>query len=285
MTELEKRKKALDLARQKYPDVVDAAQLEKLARSMEKKKNIFRSLAMIMGGAVSVLFSLFISSESLTQIFMIMGGVFVSDGLFLLFSLFKKKVEMHIDDSEKVVIDLAYLKFKDKKDNISTIVKQVIFMGAVVALVYGRSDLTVFLLFTLCPLVFIGIYWVFRIRKCRIKQKCILEEQFKIVRTKLYDKEDETDVGTDAETTHTYYLMFEHQDPCDYLPKMCVSRREFSKRELGDACYLLLLRNKKKDQYEIENVFWMNETVLADELNRFLTTDAEMAYAEQTGNA
>ena len=60
MTELEKRKKALDLARQKYPDVVDAAQLEKLARSMEKKKNIFRSLAMIMGGAVSVLFSLFV---------------------------------------------------------------------------------------------------------------------------------------------------------------------------------------------------------------------------------
>lgn len=277
MTELEKRKKALENAKKKYPDVTDSVQLEKLSLSLEKKNTIIKSITMIIGGTISVIVSLFLQLESVTQIFMIMGVVFVTDGFFLLLTLFKKKKGIYVDKKDKTVIDMVYLTLKDKKHNISTIIKQIIGMGIAVAILFGYSQRdTALALFLLCiPLAFIGLYWFFRIREYRINQKSILEESFKIVKTKVYDKEDVRDVGTDAETTHTYSLIFFYQGRWCYKFTKDVSKNEYHKRNIGDECYLLLFLNNNK--YELNDIFWSNETTISNELAAFMATEEEIS--------
>jgi len=283
MTELEKRAKSIENTKRKYPNVTDENELKELAVKLERKNTFIKSLAMILGGALAVIVSLVITMESLSQIFMIMGGVFVFDGLIMLFSLFKKKKQFHIDISKRTMIDMEYLKAKDKRSNVSTVCKQVIGMGILVTILYGRSDIGAFLLCTLVPLFFIVLYWIFRIIRCNKNNKIIKQEKFKLLNTKLCDKEDETDVGTDAETTHTYYLIFKHQGRYNYKFKKIVKRAEFCKREIGDECSLLLFFNDKKSEYELDSVFWNNETVISSELQKYFATEDEIAETNRYG--
>lgn len=107
---------------------------------------------------------------------------------------------------------------------------------------------------------------------------------FRLLKTKLYDKEDETDVGTDNETIHTYYLMFEiskHGKSCKYK----VSRKTYMNAVIGAQYYVTVLPDDEIVAiYQATN--WTIDSellsgvidVISEEQNTYQTNNIEMEH-------
>ncbi len=173
-----------------------------------------------------------------------------------------KKVEKAI-----TIINMDYLLKKDRKRNTRAILISLLFI--VLPLLYCLYDWRISVIFIAMELICIAIYWIPRIRKNIRCQRALKNKNFKICKTKLYNKRTDAGMMSDVDT---HYLMFEKQNNLNYNYAKEASWKEF-KRNLGDECYLLLLFNEKTSDYEVDSVFWANEAIIAPELERYFESE------------
>jgi hypothetical protein len=129
----------------------------------------------------------------------------------------------------------------------------------------------------------LALFWFFHIRSINKKKRAIDQGGFKLLRTRVYDKEDEESVGTEAETVHHFYLIFKYEGKWSYSLYKEVKRSEFNKRRIGEECCLMLLLDEKLKRYEIANILWNGETTIAPDLEKYFATDDEIAEKNKDG--
>lgn len=265
------RDNLINETKKKHPEIKDQAEIEKLIFSEEKKKRLIMASVFFAVGVVFIAAAFFVSLRPVSLILIFMGGIILYKGIEITIPIIRKSRKSK-DDSKKAVIDMKYLKTRDIKVSVRNAFIQLV--GLVILLVYFYRIGSGSGILLLVALGYIGIltpYWVKRIRKCSAAKKAVREESFKIVKTVLHDKSRRKSPKSTPDHTHFIYcLIFRCRNyfRCDF--KEIVSETEFAVRQLDEECYLMLCPDSKAGGYEIDRVFWSEETVVSNDLERFI---------------
>jgi len=280
MTELEKQEKELARARKKYPNVHNEQELKDLVRMRRKKRDIWVALLGIGIGVLLMIGIRFIPlEEGYLQCLFLTGIVMVMTGCAALFRALKKNTAPEEDGPLR--IDTARLKENHKHDAIRILLSQLgqgVFIGGVLTaaiLVLDFMDVWLWfvIIFAAMALVYMAVDWTIRIVKSNKLQRRIAEGDFCLLQTALYDKE----IESDSDTSSYYFKFLCHgKREWDYTFKHRVSETAYRLREPGDPCVLVLAVNQKKNRYDIKDIIWAKEIVIAQELRPYEITENDV---------
>lgn len=207
----------------------------------------------------------------------------------------------------KVIVDSDYLRKKNKKSTIKTVVCQSIYMVcSIVFLCYlwvKKSDVFWFFLIFLNIVPLVGII---RDLVGLISKKEKQERNIYFLKTVLTDKKFENGSSGDINYMQNNELIFEYlsdkmyptinkyynDSQGHYLFRKSVKDKDFLKRQIGDECYLMLalgkeksrLYKEKKPRYYLREVFWEDEHIIGKEFEEKFITNEEVAEVNRFFN-
>lgn len=178
------------------------------------------------------------------------------------------------DDAEKKVIDTEYLLRKRKKPLIIGIALTVIALLISIGMFFNKDTVVIAVIWL--TFVFIAAcmcVWGIIIQKKRIRN--INEGGFRLVKTRVYDKNYESTSNMDGDPVTYFYLFFENNTQVPYKNKVSVSRKDYNKCRTGDECYLLITVTDSVLLNKVREIFWVDEVIISEELEKFIVYEDE----------
>jgi len=190
------------------------------------------------------------------------------------------------NESNKIIVNPEYLRALHRKGFGSKIAILSIFLFSLITMSAGAATGNRPGMAIICALIGIGalgLLLFFHFRSKNNLNRIISDGKFRLVKYILAGKQVEKDPHPEeVEDGYIYYLFFkpENTDP-ETFTVYPVTKKEYIKREVNDECYHLMVYNDKKGVYKKEDIFWLSDSVISPELEKYITTYDELSAANE----
>lgn len=288
MTELERKEKYLKKAIEKHPDVKDEDTIKSIALYLEKKDSRKRAILSLLAGLLSHFVAAFTFDTVLGWLCICFGFVAYGDAIkhFRYSAIDTAKVKQKyngLDDlyaqkknmqKNPVEISSRYARSggKGERSDPSAIIMLVLFaVCAVICLAKGEFESGISIIVFI--IVLAAVASRNKKRQDEKRAECIYNNDFKLLKTTLADKEDRLDASCDT-ITKEYFFIFRCED---VVLEANAPRNEFIQRQLGEECYLLLFTQGSRNHYYVEKVIWADEAIISKDMEGHMATEHEIA--------